>query len=58
MPVWSCEGSTASYDKLPPISLNLMLNQAGQGSVVQMPKEAYLKYDPEQKVFFLLISPW
>jgi len=58
MPVWSCEGTPEKYEKLPPISLNVMLNAQGQKAEIHMPKEAYLKYDPEQKIFFLLISPW
>jgi len=43
---------------LPPITLNLMLNSQGQTANVVMPKEAYLKFDPDQNIFFLLISPW
>lgn len=58
VPVWSCEGSTANYEKLPPLTMNLMLNAQGQNANIHMPKEAYLKYDPQQNIFFLLISPW
>ena len=58
MPVWSCEGKKEQYDTLPPITLNLILNSQGQTANVVMPKEAYLKFDPDQNIFFLLISPW
>jgi len=58
VPVWSCEGKPENYNKLPPITLNLMLNAGGQKSEIHMPKEAYLKFDPDQNIFFLLISPW
>jgi len=57
-PVWSCEGNQASYDKLPAISLNLLLNAQGQKSEILMPKEGYMKFDPQQNIYFLLISPW
>lgn len=58
MPVWSCEGKKEQYDTLPPITLNLLLNSQGQAATVSMPKEAYLRFDPDQNIFFLLISPW
>jgi hypothetical protein len=29
IPVWSCEGTPANYEKLPPITMNLMLNAQG-----------------------------
>jgi hypothetical protein len=35
-----------------------MLNAQGQKADILMPKEGYLKFDPQQNIFFLLISPW
>jgi len=58
MPVWSCDGNPENYEKLPSIDMNLLLNAKGESATVKMPKEAYLKFDPSQNVFFLLISPW
>lgn len=58
VPVWSCEGNQDQYNKLPSIDMNLLLNDKGEKSVIKMPKEAYLKFDPQQNIYFLLISPW
>jgi len=38
--------------------MNLMLDQSGKTAVIKMPKEAYLRFDPSQNLYFLLISPW
>lgn len=29
VPVWSCEGNQAGYDKLPSIQMNMILNEKG-----------------------------
>lgn len=58
IPVWSCEGNPANYNSLPSIDISLLLNAQGSKATVKMPKEGYLKFDPSQNIFFLLISPW
>jgi len=56
--VWSCEGDPNNYEKLPSIDMNLLLTPKGETGTIKMPKEAYMKFDPSQNVFFLLITPW
>ncbi len=40
--LWSCNGTTADYKKLPPITLNLLLNAKSESANIIMPREAYL----------------
>uniref|UniRef100_A0A7S3CH47 Peptidase A1 domain-containing protein n=1 Tax=Strombidium rassoulzadegani TaxID=1082188 RepID=A0A7S3CH47_9SPIT len=59
-PMWSCtSNSEESYSKLPNLKFNFLLNAEGQTQYFEMPKEAYLKPDPELKnVSWLLFTPW
>lgn len=60
MPVLPCECSVEQYDALPPISFNIMKDEAGEKGMIHMPKQAYMKFatDGEQTGCLLMINPW
>lgn len=61
-PVWGCDCTKATYEKLPSVKFNFEGMAAGQSKYVEMNKEAYMMYKnipgTDQEGCFLLFSPW
>merc|ERR1719243_458335 len=60
MPVLPCDCTVEQYDSLPPISFNILKNEAGDKGTIDMPRHAYMKFatDGEQTGCMLMINPW